>query len=324
MKIIDKTPFVSETGEISLVDRAKATMKFGTSWFPEVEAQRQILPIFNQVLDKSYTLLRNITPPGLGATIPFILVGPTGVYVMYVSAQRGTFRAKGEDWGTIANNAFRPSTPNLLAVTTRMARAVQLYLKRQGYESVTVESALLCADPGMHVDSQRPAVRVVMRDALERFGVSIAQSRAALSPELVYAIAERLVNPKPAQTAQPAAGAPAGTAASAEDLAAEAEHVPAFALPESEAGSQSASDWLSRLDGPPAQSAPPSAAAQPPQGQPRPAAPAPARARPPVQSRPAPPRKPGMKPMQWIILGVLALILFCALAGFAYILYMNL
>jgi hypothetical protein len=321
MKIVDKTPFVSETGEISMVDRAKATMKFGTSWFPEVEAQRQILPIFNQVLDKSYTLLRNITPPGLGATIPFILIGPTGVYVMYVTHLRGTFRAKGDDWGTIANNAFRPSNPNLLAVTARMARAVQLYLKRQGYETVMVESALLCADPGMHVDSQRPAVRVVMRDALERFGVSIAQARAALPPDLVREIAERLLNPKPAQAAQPAAVAPAGTAP-AEDLAEEAEHVPAFALPESEAGS-GASDWLKRLD----EEAPRPAAPQasvPPQGQPRPAAPVPARPRPTVQAGSAPRRKPGMTPVQWIILGVMALILFCALAGFGYILYMNL
>jgi hypothetical protein len=318
MKVVDKTPFVSETGEISLVDRAKATMKFGAAWFPEVEAQRQVLPIFNQVLDKNFTLLRNITPPGLGASIPFILVGPAGVYVLYVTHLRGTYRAKGEEWGTIANNAFRPSSPNLLAVTARMARAVQLYLKRQGYESVMVESALLCADAGMHVDSQRPAVRVVMRDALERFGVSIAQARAILSPEQVREIAERLLNPRPAQApgAQPAA---AGPAPSAEDLAAEAEHVPAFALPESqpEAGPMTTADWLNRLDKekPRPAAAPPVAAAAPSavQDRPRPAAPA----------RPAAPSKPVMTPVQWIVLGVLALILFCALAGFGYILLTN-
>ena len=324
MKIIDKTPFVSETGEISLVDRAKATMKFGAAWFPEVEAQRQVLPILNQVLDKNYTLLRNITPPGLGATIPFILVGPTGVYVMYVSALRGTFRAKGEDWGTIANNAFRPANPNLLAVTARMARAVQLYLKRQGYESVTVESALLCADPGMHVDSQRPAVRVVMRDALERFGVSIAQARAALAPEMVYTLAERLLNPKPAGAPQPAAGVSAEAAPQAAEAAGEDPYVPAFALPESEAGS-STPDWLSRLDETPARPATPSPA---PDAAATPVAPARQQSRPAAvaqaRPRPAARRKTGMTPVQWIILGVLAAILFCALAGFGYLLYMNL
>ena len=33
-----------------------------------------------------------------------------------------------------------------------------------------VEAVLLCSNPSTHIDSQRPIVRVVMRDALERLG----------------------------------------------------------------------------------------------------------------------------------------------------------
>jgi hypothetical protein len=95
MKIIDHTPFFNnDTGEISFLDRAKAMMKYGSSWIKEVEAQKQIITVLGKVLDRNYTLLCNVKPPGLEASFPFILVGPTGVFVMYVtplcSAPKGT------------------------------------------------------------------------------------------------------------------------------------------------------------------------------------------------------------------------------------------
>lgn len=299
MKIIDKTPFVSENGEISVMDRAKATLKFGPAWYPEIQAQQQVLPILKQTLDRNYTLLRNLILPGMGASIPFILVGPPGVFVIYVTHLRGLFRAKGDQLGTISGNTFKPVTPNLLNVTARMARAVQLYLKRQGYEDMDVEAILLCADPGMHVDSQRPIARVVMRDALERFLLSLAQGRIVLTPEQASRVVERLVNPRPSQ----AASAPA------EQAAGEDSSVPAFALPEAESPAAKTADWLNRL----------SAEAAPPPISMPPARPTPPRA----AVRPAAARKRGLTPVQWAFLGAIALLEVCALIAFAYIIFTN-
>ena len=45
------------------------------------------------------------------------------------------------------------------------------------------------------MDSLRPIIRVVMRDALERFAVSITQARILLSPEIVHNIVNRILNP---------------------------------------------------------------------------------------------------------------------------------
>lgn len=316
MKIIDKTPFVSENGEISVMDRAKATLKFGTAWYPEIQAQQQVLPILSQTLDRNYTLLRNVTPPGMGAAIPFILVGPPGVFVMYVTHLRGVFRAKGDQLGTISGNTFKPVTPNLLNVTARMARAVQIYLKRQGYEEVNVEAVLLCADPGMHVDSQRPIVRVVLRDALERFLISLAQGRIVLTPEQAARLVERLVNPRPPQTA----GAPA---TSAEEAASQDPYVPAFALPEAALPAETTADWLNRLSAEeaPREAPPPASSLLEEAVAPRPAAPPAAAPRPRV--RPAAARKRGLTPVQWAFLGAIALVEVCALIAFAYIILTN-
>ena len=238
MKIIDQTPFYTENGQMSLVDRGKAMLQFGPGWFKEMDAQRSIVVVFEKALDKNYTLLRNVTPPGLEARIPFILVGPSGIYVMNVTPMKGMFRAKGDEWGSVVGGTFKPEKPNLLIRTDRMAKAVQVFLQRAGYPDITnVEAILLCSDPSVTVDSLRPIIRVVMSDALERLAVSIAQARVIITPETAYNIVKRMLSPVPRAEEAPAAAllpvepepeppAPVET---------ENPYVPSFALPESEA-----------------------------------------------------------------------------------------
>lgn len=196
MKIINRTPFYNEKGEISIVDRAKAVLQFGKSWVDEVEAQTAILPFFEKTLGNSFTLLRNIELPEVGINIPFILVGPPGVWVIYVTAIKGTYRARGEEWGTISGDMFKPLKPNLLTRVEQMGRAVQRYLERKGFTNLPpLEAVLLCADPAVHVDSQRPIVRIVMRDALERFLTTLAQMPAALDRQTIQKIVDWILNP---------------------------------------------------------------------------------------------------------------------------------
>jgi hypothetical protein len=188
------------------------------------------------VLDRNYTLLRNVKPPGLEASFPFILVGPTGVFVMYVTPLTGMFRAKGDQWGTITGNTFKNEKPNLMTRTERMARAIQVFLQRQGYVAITsVDAILLCSDLSVHVDSIRPIIRVVMRDALERFAISITQARVVLSPEAVQDVIGLILNPPKPTPPQPAETLAAVGPEALASAQAENPYIPAFALPESQA-----------------------------------------------------------------------------------------
>jgi hypothetical protein len=235
MKIVDQTPFYKENGEISLLDRAKAILDFGPGWFKQIEAQKLVIAVLKKALDKSFTLLVNITPPGLDARIPLILVGPTGVYVISVTPRIGMYRARGDQWGTVSGNSLRPDNPNLLTLTEKMARAIQVFLQRQGYAELTnVEAVLICSDPATNVDSMRPIIRVIMRDTLERFAVSIAQARIVLTPESAFDIVNRLLNPPPPPPSKSTETAePPSTDVSSEPPA--DTYVPAFALPGSAA-----------------------------------------------------------------------------------------
>ncbi|MBA4380294.1 MAG: hypothetical protein C0393_06415 [Anaerolinea sp.] len=85
-----------------------------------------------------------------------------------------------------------------------MGRAVQVYLERQGYPGSTpIEPVLLAIEPGLHVDSIRPIVRVVLSDALERFAASITQAHVVFSAEAVHDIINRITNSEPALCAAP-------------------------------------------------------------------------------------------------------------------------
>ena len=210
---------------------------------------------------------------------------------MTVTPLIGLFRAKGDEWGTVTGSSYKPEKPNLLTRTERMARAVQVFLQRQGLAEITsVEAILLCSNPAITVDSLRPIIRVIMRDALERFTVSIAQARVQLTPETVRNIIECIVNPvisTPPQPAEP----PPGEGAVAAETQEQEPYVPAFALPGSES---TPTDMLIQPD----QSAAPETTAA---------------ANPPARSR------KGVTKKQWIFLIILFVIWCLIIAVLAYL-----
>jgi hypothetical protein len=205
MKIIDQTPYFNhETGEISLIDRGRAMMQYGADWIKEVEGQKEIIAVLGKSLDKSFYLLHNVIPAGLDTRFPMILIGPPGVFVIFVTPMTGMYRAKGDQWGTITGSAFKIEKPNLLTRTERMAHVIQVFIQRQGYTAmINVDPVLLCSDPTFNVDSIRPIIRVVMRDAVERFAISLAQSPVGLSQEAVQDLVQRILYPPTAKPAQP-------------------------------------------------------------------------------------------------------------------------
>lgn len=205
MKLIDRTPLQDEKGEIGIIQRIQGTLKFGMSWYPELEAQKFALARLERGLAKGYVVIRNHTLGASGIVVPLAIMGPAGVYVAYVTHLRGQYQAKGDSWGTLSGSTFKPASINLLTRTERLSRALQAYIERQGVRlPKIVEPILLTANPGMHVDSVRPLVRVVMADAIERWAASLSQSAPVLTVETAYELSDRIITPrKPKQEREP-------------------------------------------------------------------------------------------------------------------------
>lgn len=158
----------------------------------ELRAQEALIATLQRLLDNRYILLRNIDLEEAGVVIPLILVGPSGVRVIYPSTLKGVFRAREENWEQLDDRSqrFLLLQPNLLTRAQAMAQAVSAFLAKRGFQLPEAEGALYFSDPGIHVETVRPVVRVVLADALERYIASSSQSRALLDPETV----QRIVN----------------------------------------------------------------------------------------------------------------------------------
>ncbi len=210
MKVIDKTPFQNDKGEIGLLERLQGTLKYGFSWYPELEAQKTVIPQLDRALEKGFVLIRNFTLPGSEITLPIILIGPPGVYVIHVTHLTGTYEAKGDQWGTANNGRFTPSPINLMSRVAAWAKVLQKYLDKQGISlPKPIEPILIASSPAMHIDSTRPVVRVVLSDAIKQFAASLLQAPPLIRTELAYDLADRIISPRPkAAPQQPTPAAP--------------------------------------------------------------------------------------------------------------------
>lgn len=208
MKIIDRTPLVNEKGELSPAQRVQGMLKYGFRWPNELQDQKAIITFFDRQLEKGYTLIRNLTLGASGIAVPMILLGPAGIYVIHVTHLRGRYEARGNAWNEESGAGFRPASVNLIQQTTRMAAAVKAFIERQGVKlPVAIEPILIAANPGLHVESNKPSVRVLMIDGIKSFVTSLQTSNRVLSAEAVHEFTERLINPRPVRkgTGAPAA-----------------------------------------------------------------------------------------------------------------------
>src|ERR1044071_3683354 len=200
MKIIDKTPLLNEKGELGFVQRFQGILKYGLDWPNELEAQKAIITFLDRQLEKGYTLIRNMPLGASGIVVPIILLGPTGIHVIHVTYLRGRYEARGNAWNEEAGDGYKPAEVNLIQHTARMANALKKFIERQGVKlPVPIEPVLISGNPGLHIESVKPAVRVLMIDGIKSFVNGLSAAAIVLRPEAVHEFTERIVNPRPAK-----------------------------------------------------------------------------------------------------------------------------
>lgn len=201
MKIIDKTPLQDENGNINIIARVQGTLKYGMNWYAELEAQKTVIAQLDRSLEKGFVLIRNFTLPNSEIVVPLILVGSSGISVIFVTQVKGHFEAKGDQWNTVTTTGSSiPARRNLVDLTAKLARAFQKYLESQKIIlPAPVEPVLMASDPGAQIESVRPIVRVLRSDAINQFANSLLQARPLLRANSIYDLANRILDPKSAE-----------------------------------------------------------------------------------------------------------------------------
>ncbi len=187
MKIIENTSQNQKSQPPNVLGGMIGSLKLGRATPQEVQAQQAVIAVLEKALDNRYFLLRDISLVEQEMPIPLILVGPAGIRVIYPLALRGVYRARVDEWEQLdtQRQTYRPVTPNLIIQAQQMAQAVEEHLKAQNIDPPPVEPALVFTDTGVHIEMVRPAVRIVLIDAIDRFIAGLLQAPVMLSKEEV-------------------------------------------------------------------------------------------------------------------------------------------
>ena len=194
MIIIDRSPWRNMSRPLSTFAQIRGIWRFGFSWARDLQAQDTLLTGLERGLGNAFTVVRNVTLPGMDIPIPLVLVGPPGIFTIYVSSLKGIYQAKGDTWSVLEGRSdqYTLARPNLIRRVGILSRAVQNYLAIQGRYVESGEAVLFFAQPGVHVDAVNPAAHIVKIDSIDRFAASLAQAPNKLDSADVDWIASTL------------------------------------------------------------------------------------------------------------------------------------
>jgi hypothetical protein len=197
MRVIERSEFRDDEGGISLEDRIRGTLRFGLSWYGDMQAQEQFTVRLQRHLSDEHQLIRNAQLPDTDLIVPLILLSPQGVRTVLATSKKGIFRAKNDKWLTFNRRVrrFRPTRPNLQSLASSYSQAVHAYLQRHGVPLPEVEPVLAFTDPKTHVDTAQPEVRIVQADAFDHFASNLQKFQAIMDQEDIRELTGLILNP---------------------------------------------------------------------------------------------------------------------------------
>jgi hypothetical protein len=183
LKIINHTPFSEPDGSINFASRVQGNLKFGGGWYDEMQAQLAMIERLDRQFNDRYTLLRNYVIPGPEITVPFILAGPHGILVIHLFTGSGIFQARGEQWLEFhpRKKEYLPAEPNPIQRALSASNTVASFLRHAKIQVPILDPVIFFTNPGVDIESQSPAVRLVRLDALNRFLQSFVAAGGGLS-----------------------------------------------------------------------------------------------------------------------------------------------
>lgn len=144
------------------------------------------------VLDHRFVLLCEARLDDLSEPFPLILIGPTGIWVIATSEAKGVYKVIENTWEVLdeKSGAWKAVKPNPMTNVIEKTTSLMGYLALKGYTFPPIEAVVFFSDPGAHAETNRPAARIVLIDALARFIATILAAPIGLESDVI----QKLVN----------------------------------------------------------------------------------------------------------------------------------
>jgi hypothetical protein len=111
-----------------------------------------------------------------------------------VSHAKGFFKAKDESWWEMnkSSHRFGPAHPNLIKQSLAYAQKLAGVLESYGKSHPEIMSILIFANPGVNVDTNNPAIRIVLMDGIENLITVFLNSEEVLKPNEINFLSDSL------------------------------------------------------------------------------------------------------------------------------------
>jgi hypothetical protein len=201
MKLIEPNQNPVEKDSIQkLIDQISQLLLLSKT---DEHADNAIVARFMRGLDNRFVMLRNLQLEGLGEAFPPILIGPSGLIVLNVSRAKGIFKATEGSWWEMSKTTHRfgPGRPNLIKQSQEYSQKLAGLLDTHGKAHPAILSVLIFANPGVHIETSNPAIRIVLMDGVDSLIASILNSEEVLEPNEINFLSDTLeimVNPEKA------------------------------------------------------------------------------------------------------------------------------
>lgn len=157
--------------------------------------ESSVLKLFQQVLNDDHYLIKNCSIFGLERRFPPLLVGPLGITLIIENESHGIYRANGANWEKYdeSRKQYRSESPNPIAQAIEVSQKIVTFLSQQGFAHIPVQAVIIFTHPGVHLELNNPAVRMLPLDGLGRYVASIAQAIPTINlaeiPQIVQLLA---------------------------------------------------------------------------------------------------------------------------------------
>lgn len=173
-------------------------------WFSEKIAHERLIARLQRDLDNRFFLLKNF-PLGTSPELtPYILIGPPGVTILSVSTQKGIYRARDDTWWELnkSSRRYQPAPRNLIRQTLSLTERFKSLLASQSFTCPVILPVLFFTEPGVHIETSRPAVRIVLTDGVKNLVANLLQGDEVLSTNQIRYLTDtldRLARPEKVQ-----------------------------------------------------------------------------------------------------------------------------
>ncbi|NPA06296.1 MAG: hypothetical protein GXO54_02710 [Chloroflexi bacterium] len=186
MREYNLAPFVDrESKKEDFLGKVRALLRYGWSWYQEYKAQEAFLDLLRPLLNRQFIAIRNYVWPELDYPFPIILIGPPGVYLLYVTPMSGEFRIRGENLYRLGGGKRsvdrRPIQPNLVQRTHLMGEALRRFIAQRLGLDIPVHKRLVFIRPDVYVDAMDSPVQPLLADGIRRFAEQLLKAPPKLN-----------------------------------------------------------------------------------------------------------------------------------------------